>query len=309
MNRYPFPFLLVALSIGMLVQASPATPGAETTPPAETALSLDDPDSAAVRAFQRVIDRARAERLHERPFGDIMQRVGLYFRGVPYVAGMLDEPDEERLVVAFDGYDCVTFVETVLALARGIAVRDYTYPTFAEHLRDQRYRDGVLDGYCSRLHYFSEWIANNEVRGTVDDVTRALGGVRLQKQLTFMSTHRNSYARLVESDSLFRGIQQMEARLADLPLYHVPQSQIRAVYDQLEPGDILAFTTSIEGLDVSHTGLVYAHEDGSKGVLHASLAGDEVMVSPDLQRYVENNEIQTGIVVARPVDPRTRPGK
>ncbi|WP_456428750.1 N-acetylmuramoyl-L-alanine amidase-like domain-containing protein [Rhodocaloribacter sp.] len=261
------------------------------------------PDSVTARRFEEVMAFARRERLHERPLGRIMQAVGEHFAGTPYVAGLLDEPKEETLVVNLSGFDCVLFVETALALARGIAVEDYSYDTFARHLREQRYRDGEMNGYCSRLHYFSEWIADNEKRGIVRNVTRDLGGVRLDKRLRFMSEHRASYPRFAENDSLFQGIRAMEDRLAGFTLYYIPQDRIRSVYDRLRAGDIIATATSIEGLDVSHSGLVYDGGDGRKGFLHASTSGG-IKVSPDLQDYVENIKIQIGIVVARPVDAR-----
>lgn len=263
-------------------------------------------DTTTHRLFRDVMAYARAEKLHEWPLGEIMQAVGLRFLGTPYVAGMLDEPDHEILVVDLTGFDCVLFVEAVLALSQGIAAEDYTYETFAGHLLDLRYRDGTLDGYCSRLHYFSEWIADNEARGTVHNVTQRLGGDRLDKQLTFMSEHRESYPRFATNDSLFQGIRQMERHLEDLDLYYIPQDRIHTVYDRLQPGDIIATATHLEGLDVTHTGLVYADADGGIGFMHASTSGG-VKVSPDLQRYIQNNKVQIGIVVARPVDPRERP--
>lgn len=280
-------------------------PPSDAPPPVRpAALAAAVPDSATAQRFRRVMAYARDAALHEYPLGEIMQALGMHFAGTPYVDGLLDAPPRETLVVNLSGFDCVLLVETVLALARGIAVEDYSYETFTRHLRDQRYRDGQMQGYCSRLHYFSEWIRDNERRGTVRDVTRALGGVRLEKRLRFMSEHRASYPRFATNDSLFQGIRAMETTLDDLDLYYIPQDRIREVYDGLQPGDIIATATSIEGLDVSHTGLVYAGPDGSRGFLHASTSGG-VKVSPDLQAYVENNRIQVGILVARPVDPRT----
>lgn len=274
--------------------------------PVRTAVMTSDipqPDSTTRRLFEEVMAYARAENLHERPFGEIMQTIGLRFEGTPYVTGMLDEPEEETLIVNLTGFDCVLFIETVLALAQGIAQEDYAYATFADNVRALRYRDGVMNGYCSRLHYFSEWIADNENDGTIENLTDDLGGRLLDTQLTFMSEHRDAYPRLAENDSLFQGIQEMEADLAHLDIYYIPQDQIRTVYDRLQPGDILATATDIGGLDVSHSGLVYKGPDGSTGFLHASTTGG-VKVSPDLQRYVEKNKRQIGIVVARPIDPR-----
>ncbi|QXD16689.1 DUF1460 domain-containing protein [Rhodocaloribacter litoris] len=299
MRLLSLPVLL--LLIGCRPEAAePPAPVARTA--ALHAAVVAPPDSATARRFREVMAFARRERLHERPLGEVMQAVGLQFAGAPYVAGLLDEPPEETLVVTLSGFDCVLLVETVLALARGIAVQDYTYEGFTRRLEEQRYRGGRMDGYCSRLHYFTEWIADNERRGLVKDLTRALGGTRLEKRLNFMSTHRESYPRLVQNDSLFEGIREMEHRLAGHVIHYIPQHRIRTVYDRLQAGDIIATATSIEGLDVSHTGLVYDAGDGKKGFLHASTTGG-VKVSPDLQAYVENNKIQIGIVVARPIRP------
>lgn len=297
---------LVVLLMGYQI----AMPSAarETALEAASARLVDtpDPDSTTKRLFNNLMAYAQAERLHERPFGEIMQAVGMHFLRTPYVEGLLDKPRKETLVVDLTGFDCVLFVEAVLGLARGIAAEDYSYETFAQHIRNQRYRDGAMNGYCSRLHYFSEWIADNEARGTVRNITQDLGGERLDKRLTFMSEHRGSYPRMATNDSLFQGIKAMERELRDLQIYHIPQARIHTAYDRLRPGDIIATSTHIKGLDVTHTGLVYADEDGGVGFLHASTSGG-VKVSPDLQGYVQNNKVQIGIVVARPVDPRARP--
>ncbi|MDX1741417.1 MAG: DUF1460 domain-containing protein, partial [Rhodothermales bacterium] len=233
------------------------------------------------------------------PIGEVVHGAGLFFEGQPYVAGLLDRGTEETLVTSFDGFDCVLLVETALAAARTIRLQDYTYDGFLGQLESLRYRSGKMDGYCSRLHYFSEWIHDNEQRGNVRNVTQDLGGVRLEKQLDFMSSHRDAYPRFATNDSLFAGIQAMELTLEDFQLVYIPQDRIREVYGQLQSGDIIATATSVPGLDVSHTGLV--HRDGEEvGFLHASTSGG-VMVSPDLQQYIENIEIQIGIVVARPL--------
>jgi cell wall-associated NlpC family hydrolase len=265
--------------------------------------SLPAPDPEDVRRFEAVMDVARKERLHERPLGEVMVAIGEQFKGRPYLAGVLDKPAEETLVCSLSGFDCVTFVETTLAMARAIRAQDYAYDTFAHNVRDTRYRGGEMDGYCSRIHYFSEWIADNQARGTVRNITQEIGGVPLDKRLDFMTTHRSSYPRFSEDDAVFACIQEMETNLADLDLYYIPEDRIASVYDRLQAGDIIATATDIEGLDVTHTGLVYDNGDGTRGFLHASTSGG-VKLSPDLQRYVQGVKKHIGIIVARPVDRR-----
>jgi hypothetical protein len=261
------------------------------------------PDSATAARFAAALRYGRARADTAQSIGTLMQALGLHFRGRPYLEGTLDAPPTERLVVRLDGFDCVTFVETTLAMARGLLAADTTYAGFARRLAEQRYRDGAPPGYCSRLHYFTEWIADNADRGLVRRLDDTLGGRRLADSLNFMSTHRSSYDRFATDDSLYACVQRMEdslyVRQRERPVRYVPQDSIRAVYDRLRAGDIVAVATSIDGLDVAHTGLVYAHADGGRGLLHASLS-DGVVVSPDLQRYVQTIDHHIGIVIARP---------
>jgi cell wall-associated NlpC family hydrolase len=300
---------LLALALMAGCQPAPDAPSDSDASPAAgpaQAVSLPDsaltpPDSATAARFEEAMAFARSQDLHERPVGAAMQALGMRFQGVPYRAGTLDAPPTERLVVHLDGFDCVTFVETLLAMARGVQQQDYSYAGFARRLAQQRYRTGTV-GYCQRLHYFTDWIDANAKAGRVAPLTADLGGRVMRDTLDFMSRNRSSYAPMTD-DSLYACVQQMEERLAAAqggrPLRYIPQDSIQAVYDRLEAGDILAFATSIGGLDVAHTGLVYAGKDGQRGVLHASLS-DGVTVSPDLQRYVQQIDHQIGIVVARP---------
>ena len=290
------PILLLALGGVMACQAEADAPAPPLASP-DTVTVADDAASRA--AFADVMARAKREAWHKRTFGALVQQVGLAFRQAPYAAGLLDAASEEHLVVDLRQFDCVTFVEIALAMARGITAEDYAYATFTSHLEDQRYRDGHIDGYCSRLHYFTDWVYDNAQRGTVVDLTQQLGGIPMAQPPTFMGAHRSAYRQLAASDSLYDELLHIEQSIAAQPRYFIPQDRIREVYSVLQAGDIVALATDIDGLDVSHTGLVYRGPEGSVGLLHASLE-DGVKVSPDLQRYVQNNRRQTGIVVARP---------
>ena len=305
------PGLLVGLSLLSGCQSSPDDP-TEAAPSSQSSgsLALSDsvlspPDTTADR-FEAALQTALSHSEATDSIGPVVQAVGRHFRGRPYRTGTLDAPTTETLVARFDGFDCVTFVETALALARGAQASDTTYAGFARRLAEQRYRDGGPVGYCGRLHYFTEWIADNATRGHVRRLGAQLEGRPLRDTLDFMSTHRSAYDRFATDDSLFACVQEMEARLRAQqrrdPVRYVPQDSIRAVYDQLRAGDIVALVSSIDGLDVAHTGLVYVPPDSGPntiGLLHASLT-DGVTVSPDLQRYVRTIDRQIGMVVARP---------
>jgi cell wall-associated NlpC family hydrolase len=277
--------------------AGPAEAPADTV---EAPASATDPETEA--AFRQILQDARAQDVAARPYGEIVQWVGEQLVGRPYVAGLLDAPPEETLVVDLTRFDCVLYVENVLAIARAVALNQDTFEDYARGVEALRYRDGAMDGYCSRLHYFSDWIADNERRGAVQNVTAAVGGERFDKTVSFMSENREAYPKLV-SDETFACVVAAEGELADLELFYVPQDRIADAYGLLQPGDVIATATSIGGLDVTHTGFVHKTEAGT-GFMHASLSSDRVKVSDDLGDYVQGIPNQVGVVVARPVDPR-----
>lgn len=253
--------------------------------------------------FDRVMKYAQKHNLYGRSMGEIVQAIADNFLGKPYVAGLLDRSNEEKLIVTLNKFDCVLFVETVLALSRGIAVKDYNYQNFVRRLEEQRYSNGKMNGYCSRLHYFSEWIGDNQKRQTVENITAKLGGIPMDKQLNFMSQNRSSYPQMARDEATYQCRVGVETELAKNTVNYLPTNRIKSVYSQLKPGDIVAVATDIKGLDVTHTGFAYRNASGNMGLIHASPAG-EVTVAYDLHRYISRVENATGIVVARAIDPR-----
>ncbi|MEG4423595.1 MULTISPECIES: N-acetylmuramoyl-L-alanine amidase-like domain-containing protein [unclassified Microcoleus] len=255
-----------------------------------------------IARFEKVVQYAKQQNLHDRSMGEIVQAIADNFLGKPYAAGLLDKSGEEKLIVTLNKFDCVLFVETVLAIARGVAVQDYDYQNFVNRIEEQRYLNGKMNGYCSRLHYFSDWINDNQKRQTVENITAELGGVPMNKTLNFMSQHRSSYPQMLKDEATYQCIVSQEADLAKTTVNYIPTNRIKSVYSQLKPGDIVAVATDVKGLDVTHTGLVYRNADGNMGLIHASPAG-EVTVAYDLQRYISRVESAIGIVVARAKTP------
>ena len=287
-----------------------STPGFEALTLPDTAIA--PPADSTARRFERAMRLGQRMKGSGQPVGEIMQAIGLTFSKRPYLEGTLDAPPTEELVVRLDGFDCVTYVETLLAMARGLKEQDPSYAGFARRLAEIRYRAGQPMGYCSRLHYFSDWIRDNDRARFVKDVTPQFASRTFRDTVNFMSTHRDAYSRFATNDSLLACVQDMEIALARAaegrPLRYVPQDSIRAVYSELQAGDIIGIVSSVDGLDIAHTGLAYFPNPGtpassleeSVGLLHASLSGG-VVVSPDLQRYVQQIGHMVGIVVARPL--------
>ena len=92
------------------------------------------------------------------------------FIGRPYVAHTLEVSDPEQLVVNTRQLDCTTLVETVTALTLCAYRNLYTWRDYLNALMQMRYRGGLLDGYTSRLHYFTDWIDDNSRKEIVSEI-------------------------------------------------------------------------------------------------------------------------------------------
>jgi hypothetical protein len=235
-------------------------------------------------------------------FGETIVAVGKTFIGIPYVAKTLEVGETESLVINLQGMDCTTYVENVLTFSLMLEQQRKDFDSYAKNLKTIRYKDGKLEGYASRLHYFSEWIANNEKKGFLKDMTPTIGGAQVHKDINFMSTHRELYPFLKDPEN-FKKIQESEQFLKIKPLCVLPKDQIQANEHLIKTGDIIALTTSIQGLDITHTGFASREADGRIHLLHASTGSLLVELSKlPLTEYLKGIKSNTGIIVARPIN-------
>jgi hypothetical protein len=233
--------------------------------------------------------------------GGTLVAVGKTFLGTPYVAKTLEIGATESLVINFQGLDCTTFIENVLAFSLMLHKEHSSFDDFTTTLETIRYKKGTLNGYSSRLHYFSEWIANNQLKGLIKDITAEIGGTPIIKEINFMSTHRELYPFLKENDDNLEQIKASENYLNSQEICILPQDQINVNEHLIQSGDIIALTTSIKGLDITHTGIATREKDGRIHLLHASTTnGVEVSKLP-LVDYLKGVKSNTGIMVARPL--------
>ena len=239
--------------------------------------------------------------LNKQEIGANMVAIGKTFIGIPYVAKTLEIGETESLVINLQGLDCTTFVENVLAFGLMLKNHKKDFDSYTRYLETIRYKDGELNGYASRLHYFSEWIANNEQKGLLKDMTSEIGGLESSKDINFMSTHRDLYPFLKDTDN-YNKIKSSEEFLKRQSICILPQDQIEGQEHLIQSGDIIALTTSIKGLDITHTGIATREADGRIHLLHASTGSMEVEVSKlPLADYLRGIKSNTGIMVARPL--------
>ena len=224
-----------------------------------------------------------------------------YFLGTPYLANTLENSAEEKLIVFNDKYDCVTFVEYILALSIYQTQNVESKKSVLQIITELRYRDGIIDGYGSRLHYFTEWLMNSETNGTIINITSKIGGKPFEKKINFMTTHKSKYPKL-QNNKDYQKVERAEKFLNNQSLTYIPKGDIKLSYPLIQHGDIIAITTGIEGLDIVHTGFAYRKGDNIH-LLHASEKEGKVVISElPLDEYMQKNKSQSGIMVARVIE-------
>jgi len=252
------------------------------------------------KIFLNKISRAEKKDLFEKPLNNIIIETGKSFLKTPYVPDTLDNSGRESLVTNLHGLDCWTFFENTLVISRVIKKGEKTFEDYKKELEFIRYRHGIRNGYLSRLHYFIDWIFDNVKKGVVKDINRDLGGIKLNKKINFMTGHRESYPPL-KSDESFNKLKKVEKEINSRLHYYIPTEMIPKIEDKLKDGDIIGLGTTIEGLDVTHTGYIYKIKNISHMLNASSKTGFVEISDCTLYDYLISAE-KPGIIVARALD-------
>ena len=270
------------------------TDGTDTEPGIAPNDAADDPDGTPQTADGRtpesitlgtwtpasLTELARTAR-KRRTVSEHIEFLSQQFLNTPYEANTLvgDAETPEQLTVNLAGLDCFTYIDYVESLRQSDS-----YPTFMETLRTVRYRDGTVR-FENRNHFFSDWTAHNT--DNITDVTRQIGGdaaVSVEKTLNVKK----------DGTHFLPGIPAVTRTVT-----HIPTGALdAATVAKLRTGDYIGVYTNIDGLDVTHTGIIIK-KDGGTYLRHASSrrsVGNRV-VDDELLAYLDG---KPGIVVYRP---------
>jgi N-acetylmuramoyl-L-alanine amidase-like len=206
---------------------------------AGAALTFARPARAGERRVDKLITQAQV-------FPAVSERIGYIsaaLRGTRYRADTLigGPRRKEEFVVRDDAFDCVTYIEAVLAAANARKPDDYD-----GLLRKIRYRDGVV-AWHERNHYFFDWCRRNVENGLC-------GWLDVEGEVAIKKT----------CDSQ-RGL---ETRRFTMPV--IPRAAFLDNKDMLRTGDIIGFVSRRPDLDYFHTGLIAFDNKGALLLRHAS---------------------------------------
>lgn len=247
--------------------------------------------------LDQLASAAKASNIYKQPIGKRIEFFARKFIDTPYVGATLDQdPVQEQCTVLLNGLDCVTFMETVFALAR---TPDPTEDGLREAVTKTRYWGGRVDGYLSRLHYTTDWFFDNERKGTIKDLSAKLpAAVPFTRKVGYMSAHPDRYAALKANPSLLPKLRQQESENNAREKWFVPVSALVQAEKQLKTGDIIGLVGGADGIDISHVGIIIV-EKNVPHFVHASSVRKLVTFDKRLSDYLAGSKTE-GIIVARP---------
>jgi len=268
--------------------------------------AIDSTEFKGKTVFYRLVNKATAKNWQTLPMGELIGKLAHELEGTPYVASTLEiYPDREVCSVNLLGLDCVTFVETTLALARMLKKGGRQPGDLLSEITLIRYRNGTAGDYSTRLHYMSDWLADNTNKGIVKHLDQLPGAVPFTQKVGFMSTHPASYRRLICQPELVEKIRKCEEAINGRSLKYVPLNKIATVEPLLKTGDIVVVCTNQAGLDVVHTGFVYRTADGIAHFIDASSSKSKMKVtleSGPISSSLHWSKNLTGAMFARPLE-------
>jgi len=228
-------------------------------------------------AGPRGLSRRRVEQLlsktkHEDVAASRIEILSRNFLGLPYQPNPLigSADTAEVFTASLDGFDCVTYIETVIALARASNVDDFT-----EWLRKIRYERGRIE-WKQRNHYMTQWIRNNV-------------GERIVKPISIPTVPTLSRERVL---NVVPGLDSQRTVVKCVPKSAVPRLE-----RYLQSGDLIFFASTRKNLDMFHAGII-VRDNNKVSMRHASRSQGGV-VEQELSDFLKANRM-AGVVVVRP---------
>ncbi len=228
----------------------------------------------------------------------VLEKTALFFLDTPYETATLEKNETEKLVVNLRALDCVTFVENVMALTKTVLAGDTLFQDFTANLQNIRYRNGIVNGYDSRLHYTSDWAFDNVSKENLQPLTENFGGILEKKTILFMSSNPNLYRQLENDKGMIFKIRKTENSINSRGgFYYIPQNRISKIENRIPHLAVIAFTTSVKGLDTSHIGFTFRHKN-KLYFIHASSNKKKVIIDKrTVSEYCSIQKSCTGIIL------------
>lgn len=219
------------------------------------------------------MEQLLSETKHDPSAAGRIDALSRHFLGRSYktnpLVGSADTP--EVFTASLDGFDCVTYIETIVALARATNVDD-----FSKWLRRIRYDRGHIQ-WEQRNHYMTLWIRNNIREGIIRPVSMPGVPTLIRERLL----------------DVVPGLTPQRAHLKC-----VPKPAVLLLEPHLQSGDLIFFVSTRKNLDVFHAGIIM--RDGKRVLLRHASRSQGFVVEHELSAFLKTNRM-AGVIVVRPV--------
>ncbi len=228
-------------------------------------------------AQPRGLSRQRVKQLlsetkNDRCAGSRIDVLSRHFVGHSYQPNPLigSADTAEVFTASLDGFDCVTYIETIVALARASNVDDFT-----EWLRKIRYERGRIQ-WKRRNHYMTRWIRNNVREGIIRPVSMPTVPILSRERVL----------------NVVPGLAAQRTRVKCVPKPAVPRLE-----RYLQTGDLIFFASTRKNLDVFHAGIIV--RDGKRVFMRHASRSQGMVVEQELSEFLKANRM-AGVIVVRP---------
>jgi len=214
--------------------------------------------------------------------------IGQYFKGAPYLSNRLSKSNPEKVYYSFGDFDCVTYVENILALyySEGANAK------FIENLIKIRYNDSI--SYENRNHYLTKGLQKMVALHILSPINNHFNSKSIQRNVNYLSKHVNS------NNINMARIINIEKSISKKNMYYFDSTKDLEIYDLIKNGDVIAFVSSRNDLDFQHVGFVHI-KNNKKYILHASQEKKVVCISDvTIDQYIFKNKKIIGFQIYRP---------
>jgi cell wall-associated NlpC family hydrolase len=220
----------------------------------------------------RRVEQLLSETKHEPRAATRIDVLSRHFLGHAYEPNPLigSADTAEVFTASLDGFDCVTYIETVVALARASNVDDFT-----EWLRKIRYERGRIQ-WKQRNHYMTLWIRNNVRKGIIRPVSMPAVPIVSRERVL----------------NVIPGLAAQRTRVEC-----VPRPAVARLEPHLQTGDLIFFVSTRKNLDVFHAGIIV--RDGKRVLMRHASRSHGLVVEQELSGFLKANRM-AGVIVARP---------
>lgn len=194
-------------------------------------------------------------------------------------------------VIRLDGFDELSFLNTVTALARLSTTPGHKrLREYSDELTNISCRRGECSGFSSRMLYGADWALDNKARNNVKELTESYSDNFKTKSLDWVTRHRDRYAALGDSANYEdQRMVEMGFRTHKIPHMRRESTEWKDVAADLRDGDILMLLTPEQTTDTYEIGILRKREDGFHFIHPSEAEGKVVEEKETIGRYIKRN--------------------